>query len=115
MRAHDLYTEINARSQKQDADSVLSWYKRLLRLRKEHKDVFIYGAFELLDADNVSTLVFRKYYEGKSALVALNFTCEQQTIHVPRTEGFQLLISTYGKVKDVGVLKPYEGRVYTKY
>ncbi|KAF2111764.1 alpha-glucosidase-like protein maltase [Lophiotrema nucula] len=112
MRAHDLYKEINAESQKKEADSVLSWYKQLLRLREEHKDVFIYGAFELLDPENVSTFVFRKHYGDKTALVALNFTSEPQPAR--GMDYMTLLISSYAKAKE-GVLQPYEGRVYIKY
>ncbi|PVI07345.1 glycoside hydrolase family 13 protein [Periconia macrospinosa] len=113
MRAHDLFKEINAEAQEEDADSVLSFYKRALRLRKEHKDVFVYGAFELLDPDNDNTFVYRKTYEEKTALVATNFTSVAQPL--PQIgSGMKLLASSYSKtVSDR--LQPFEARIYIDY
>ncbi|KAF2244455.1 glycoside hydrolase family 13 protein [Trematosphaeria pertusa] len=112
MRAHDLYKEINAEAQEKDADSVLSFYKRLFRLRKERKDVFVYGTFELLDPENLSTFVYKKQYQEKTALVALNFTTEPQPF--PATEDMRLLLSSYSKTRPDS-LQPLEGRIYINY
>ncbi|KAF2644671.1 alpha-glucosidase-like protein maltase [Massarina eburnea CBS 473.64] len=112
MRAHDLYTEINAETQEKDGGSVLSFYKRMLRLRKEHSDVFIYGTFELLDAENVSTFVYRKNFQDKTALVAANFTTSPQPL--PPTDGMELLVSSYSKTTP-STLQPFEGRIYIDY
>ncbi|KAF2021520.1 glycoside hydrolase family 13 protein [Aaosphaeria arxii CBS 175.79] len=112
MRTHDLYKDINAEAQEKEADSVLSFYKRLLRLRKEHKDVFVYGNFELLDADNENTFVFRKQYQHKTALVALNFTSTAQ--NAPSHEDMNLLMSSYSKTSPE-TLQPYEGKIYINY
>lgn len=112
MRVHDEYPEINVAKQEMDHDSVLSFYKRVLRLRKEHKDVFVYGTFELVDPEGRQTFVYRKRYQEKTALVVLNFTTEVQML--PRTEGLRLLISSSGKTMD-GTLQPLEGRIYIDY
>ncbi|KAF2007075.1 glycoside hydrolase family 13 protein [Amniculicola lignicola CBS 123094] len=112
MRAHDLYPEINAEAQERDTHSVLSFYKRLLRLRKEHRDVFVYGSFELVDEEKANTFVFEKHYQEKSARVELNFTKEVQILE--EREGMKLLVSSYGKAKE-GVLQPFEGRVFVNY
>ncbi|KAJ4378129.1 hypothetical protein N0V83_000962 [Neocucurbitaria cava] len=112
MRAHDNYKSINAASQEKDADSVLSFYKRMLRLRKEHKDIFVYGTFELLDPDNLNTFVFRKRYQEKTALVVLNFTTTPQLMS--GTEEMKLLVSSQSK-KIPGTLQPFEGRIYINY
>ncbi|KAH7139479.1 alpha-glucosidase-like protein maltase [Dendryphion nanum] len=112
MRAHSLYKDINAKSQEKDHDSVLSFYKRLLRLRKEHKDVFVYGTFELTDPEDVNTFVFRKHYQEKTALIALNFTKTPQP--APSRDGMALLASSYSKPTG-DTLGPFEGRVYINY
>ncbi|KAF9697175.1 hypothetical protein EKO04_004545 [Ascochyta lentis] len=114
MRVHDLFSEINAAAQQGDGDSVLSFYKRVLRLRKEHRDVFVYGAFELLNPSGGETFVYRKSYEGKVAVVVLNFTTEVQRLPGEDVEGLKVLISSYGKV-GAGELQPLEGRVYVNY
>ncbi|OAG08016.1 glycoside hydrolase [Paraphaeosphaeria sporulosa] len=112
MRAHDLYREINVEVQEQDTNSVLSFWKLLLRLRKDHKDVFVYGAFELLDADNLNTFMYKKQYREKTALVAANFTEEQQPL--PEVGDLKLLLSSYPESSQER-LHPYEGRIYINY
>lgn len=112
MRVHDAYRDVNAAAQERDEDSVLSFYKRMLGLRKEHKDVFVYGRFELLDPENQETFVYRKTYQGKTALVVLNFTTEVQAL--PETEGMRLLVGSYGEITR-DRLQPLEGRVYVDY
>jgi len=112
MRTHDLYKEINAEKQEKDVDSVLSFYKRLLKLRKEHKDIFVYGTFELLEPEDENTFVFKKHYQEKTALIALNFTTSHQP--APPAEDMRLLLSSYHKAVPC-VLQPYEGRVYIDY
>ncbi|KAF1932537.1 glycoside hydrolase family 13 protein [Didymella exigua CBS 183.55] len=111
MRVHDDYPTINVKSQERDAQSVLSFYKQMLRLRKEYKDAFVYGTFELLDPEGQETFVYRKRYEGKTAVVMLNFTTNVRTLQQSDIEGMRLLVSSYGKIGGVD-LQPLEGRIY---
>lgn len=113
MRVHDLHEEINAEAQEQDEESVLSFYKRMLRLRKKHKDVLIYGAFELLDPANTSTFVYTKTYRQKTALVMANFTPLAQPLPVIDSNT-TLLVESCSKMVP-GQLQPFEARIYIDY
>jgi alpha-glucosidase len=124
MRVHDNYRDLNAASQTGDKSSVLEFYRGLLRLRKEYRDVFTHGVFRLLDAQNESLFVYVKGADSvlkrHRALVVLNFSRESQpcpdvalALLCPEEEA-SLLIST---VDDSGrqptkMLEPWEGRVY---
>jgi oligo-1,6-glucosidase len=112
MRVHDDFETINAAQQEKDETSVLAFYKRMLKLRKEHRDVFVYGTFELCDVENPDTFVYVKRYEDKIALVALNFTTEAKPL--PDTKGLKLLVSSYAK-ESSNMLEPLEGRIYIDY
>jgi len=114
MRVHDEYATINAAAQEGDSKSVLSFYKMMLKLRKEHKDVFVYGRFEVLNPLGEETFIYRKQYEEKTAVVVLNFTTEPQDLPERDVEGMKVLISSYGKGTSEA-LQPLEGRVYTNY
>ncbi|KAJ4355032.1 hypothetical protein N0V95_003303 [Ascochyta clinopodiicola] len=114
MRVHDEYADINAAAQVADPQSVLNFYKTLLKLRKEHKDVFVYGRFDVLNPHNEETLVYRKRYEEKTAVVVLNFTTEVQGLPDHDAQGMKMLVSSYGKVAGEA-LQPLEGRVYVNY
>ncbi|CAF4365040.1 unnamed protein product, partial [Rotaria magnacalcarata] len=45
------YVRINVAQQEKDETSVLNFYKRLIRLRKEH-DLFTYGIYDLILSNN---------------------------------------------------------------
>jgi oligo-1,6-glucosidase len=114
MRAHDSSPEINVEAQEHDANSVLSFYKKMLGLRKTHRDVFVYGRFEVLDLENENTFVYRKRYEERIAVVVLNFTTEVQGLPDRVVDDMEVLVSSYGKV-ETEALQPLEGRVYVNY
>ncbi|KAI0832223.1 glycoside hydrolase family 13 protein [Hypoxylon sp. FL0890] len=60
MRVHDDYQEINAANQIADPDSILSFYKKVLQLRKQYKDLFVFGNFRLLEAEDEAIFVYVK-------------------------------------------------------
>lgn len=124
MRVHDNYREINVEKQRGDPDSVLEFYKRALRMRKMHRDVFIHGAFRLLDPESEDLFVYIKGADsqlcGRRALVVMNFSASSQPCpDVGRTlkcdeRSVSLLSHTLGGNATVesGLLRPWEGRVY---
>lgn len=113
MRANDSYPEINAASQEGDSNSVLTFWKVLLQIRKKYLDTFVFGDFQCLDVDNQSTFTYSKTYLGQKVVVVLNFTSREQANNLPADcSDAQLLVGT---VKDgsAQTLAPYEGRVYS--
>ncbi|OTA63358.1 glycoside hydrolase family 13 protein [Hypoxylon sp. EC38] len=60
MRVHDDYRKINAAKQRAEPDSILSFYKKVLRLRKRYKDLFVFGNFRLLEAEDEAIFVYVK-------------------------------------------------------
>lgn len=80
MRVHDAYEEINVEKQEKNEESVLAFYRKVLGLRKEHKDVFIYGTFEPVDEDSEKMFVYRKRCGEKMTSVVLNFSTEVQPV-----------------------------------
>lgn len=112
MRVHDLYPEINAAKQEREPKSVLSFWKQMLRLRKDHRDLFIHGGFEVFDEEDEKTFVYAKDFGGQMAVTVLNFTGEKQPFKKPDVKGkWQLLVGNFEQ-REEKVLEPYEGRVY---
>jgi oligo-1,6-glucosidase len=114
MRVHDLYPEINVASQLKKPDSVLNFWKSMLAMRKEYKDLFVHGDFRLYDPSNENTFTYAKVQGGKMALVVLNFTEEEQKFEKPEElagRKWERLVSNYPEGKE-DVLKGFEGRVY---
>ncbi|KAK2029068.1 alpha amylase [Colletotrichum zoysiae] len=135
MRVHDDYGSINAAKQRGDPDSVLEFYRKLLRLRKRYRDVFIHGSHRLIDPENGRTWVILKESPApvggkgaarrRRALVVMNFSKgEEGAGDVPALLGCEasevrLLVGTREGGELVQGLAPvlggWEARVYTDF
>lgn len=112
------YQEINVESQLNDPDSVLSFYKRMIQIRKQYQ-VFVYGTYELLLPDNPDLFVYTREGNGEKAIVINNFSDKSGDAALPVNFSYkdsELILSNYD-VKETSLpktmtLKPYETRVY---
>lgn len=75
LKVNSNYKEINVKSQEKDADSVLNYYRKLVKVRKssEYKEVFTYGQFEPAYEDTDSIMAYYRFDGEKRVLVAANF------------------------------------------
>jgi len=74
------YQQYNVAVEAKDPDSILSFYKRLLALRRNQPGLRE-GAYISVDRDDPNVLAFlRKPRQGNSVLVALNMSAEPRTI-----------------------------------
>jgi alpha-glucosidase len=122
MKPHPLAGEINVAAQLDDPDSVLAFWRKMLRFRREHADLLVYGDFKDLRPDDKDLFVFVKEPEhgGDRALVVLNFTTEEKAWTVPSPAELGLsgepelvpIMSTHPGKSRVGQLAAFEGQVY---
>ncbi len=109
------YKEINVAAAEADPDSILNYYRAILKLRKEYKDTAIYGEYkEHLGCDK-RVMVYDKIAEDGSKLtVVINLS--DKTVSTRRAKKFvdadaKRLIGNYkGSMADM--LKPYEAHVF---
>lgn len=113
------YTEWNAESQLNDPDSVLAFYRKMIALRKEHKDLLVYGSFSALSEEVTGEMVLgweRQDEAGRQAIVLLNFSESEQQISPGKLDGYSVLASN-GRA-DIGdgtvSLGPYGAVVLTQ-
>jgi len=115
MRVHDNYKEVNVEAQLDDPESLLSFWKQVVKLRKSHSELFVHGDFEIHDFDDENVFTYtKKARDGKNkALVVLNFTENDQSFRLPEgveNSKLELLVSNVDEPKDK--LSAWEGRVY---
>ncbi len=111
------YTEINVEAAENDKNSILNYYRKLIKFRKEH-EVAIYGDYKEHYKNSRHLYVFERNYEGQRLLVINSFT--DKHIHFEAPEGFnlddgELVLSNYRLspvTKNSFVTRPYETRVY---
>ena len=106
MEVNENYTFINAESQTDREDSVFSYYRKLIRLRKE-REIFTEGSFRLLLPEDERIFAYERESEREKLLVVCNFSGNEQTFTPSHEyETGRCLISNYGDLDKC--LRPYE-------
>jgi oligo-1,6-glucosidase len=109
------YTYINAASEESDSNSCLTYFKRLVLIRKTNL-TFVYGKYKLLDKDNPNVYSYIREGFGKQFLILLNFTDKETSANINVTLA-KVVMSNY---KDILVengvhtdikLRPYESLI----
>lgn len=111
------YTEINVEAAEKDPDSILNFYRRLLKFRKEN-DVVIYGTYEEIYKDSNELYAYIRRLGSKKVLVVCSFSEKAVGFTAPDELDLskaELAINSYspcGVVNNGFTLRPYETRVY---
>lgn len=106
----DNYRYINAETERNDPDSVFSFYKRLVELRKEY-DVISDGEFVPEKEADRRLFVYRRRLNGTELIVICNLT--EETVQYDAPENYRLLLGNYHDESDN--IRPYEARILIKY
>ncbi len=107
------FTTTNVAIQDTAQNSVLNFVRKMVKLRKDNKNVLVYGKYTLLDAENANVFSYTREADGKRFLVMLNFT--KKAVKANTGINFskaKLLISNVSNSTNNGNLNPYEAAVY---
>lgn len=106
------YKEINALNQTIDPSSVLSYYKKILRLRKSNP-ILIYGSYERIPSDK-NIFAYSRTYNDATIYVYLNFSEKVQTLSTDIIYANILLgnLKKEGFIEIISELQPYEAIVF---
>lgn len=105
------YKSINVKAEEKDPDSVLNFYKKLIKLRKASETI-IYGSYELLLPDDENIFAYIRTYGDEKILVACNFSKDKVEFELPQEfKSGQVFISNYDKedINNFNSLAAYEG------
>jgi oligo-1,6-glucosidase len=118
IRVNPNHTAINVAQALADPNSVLHYYRQLIRLRRENP-IMVYGAYDLILADHPQIYAFTRTLGDDRLLVILNFSGDAPIFVLPD------LLASYDKQPLIGnyqvdpaekidrlTLRPYEARVY---
>ena len=73
LKVNDNKAEINAEAEEKNAASVLNYFKKMVNLRKDHKEVLVYGKYTLLDRENPDVYAYIREADDEKVLVLLSF------------------------------------------
>ncbi|KAJ4351784.1 uncharacterized protein N0V89_007127 [Didymosphaeria variabile] len=126
MRVNDDYTYVNVEAQTSGSSastSVHAFWKRSLEYRKQNKELYVYGDFDLVNPDNepnsAEIMAYRRWSEDRAVLVILNFSGKE--VQWDLVDGLKVntwVAGNYGeadleeKSKSGSVsMKPWEGLI----
>jgi alpha-glucosidase len=100
------YKQRNVAAENTDPDSLLNYYKALLRLRKTNAALRD-GEFALVNESDKNVLAFVRKTGGQTVLVALNFTSKPQTVSFDLAAGHPAttILSSFSKAGESTNLK----------
>jgi oligo-1,6-glucosidase len=110
---HENFTTLNVKAQDTATNSVLNFVRNTIKLRKENKDVLVYGKYTLLDKENPNVYAYTREMKGKKFLVVLNFTAKPSIAKtgVDITKA-KLLLSNYSSAATDAMIRPYEATIF---
>lgn len=103
------YPEWNVAGQIGDPDSVMGFWKKMIALRKEYKELFVYGGYRPLDEEYTGEMVlgYVRKSRGERAVVLLNFSDAEQTVEVQEYQHYAVLVNEQCGVDGRAILSPF--------
>jgi glycosidase len=113
MKVNQNYTWLNVQAQLRDEDSILNFYKKIIRIRKDIP-ALLFGTYTLLMEESENIYAYTREYEGEVYLIACNLSEEKSDLEVPYPlSESKIVIGNYKKAeRDAITLQPYECRLY---
>ncbi len=113
----DNYKEVNVEAAENDPDSILHFYRKLIKFKKENQ-VAIYGKYKEYYPNSSSLYVYERVLNNEKLLVICSF--KENSVKFKAPAGYdlskgELIFNNYNDNKIVNngfVTKPYEVRVY---
>ena len=113
LKMNQNFTTINAEVQENDQNSVLNYFRKIVKLRKNNP-VLVYGKYTLLDNENTKVFAFTREFESKKILILLNFSADNATVNTGiDTNKYSILCSNYIHSDSINktILRPYEALI----
>lgn len=104
------YTSINVDACKDDPDSILSFYKEMIKIRKSDK-TFIYGRYEELSKGHEQLFVYKRWNDSSTYIICLNLSEESIDISNYVPDEATCVIVNY-VASDDRILRAWEARLY---
>ncbi len=114
LKVNPNFKKINVRADNDNPNSILNYYKALIRFRKEHL-VLVYGAFEDILPEHEKIYAYIRSSENKELLIINNVSGDKMglksLIDYPLSI-LTLLMTNYTTKTPIWTLQPYESRIY---
>ncbi len=112
LKVNPNHTTVNVAAQEKDPQSILSYYKKMIALRKQNKTL-VYGQYQLVDKNNPKVYAYTRKLDKRQLLVVLNFSKDKAVCQIPKdlSIGGKVLINNYSNLSIAAgaiSLQPYQ-------
>ncbi len=111
LKVNDNKATVNVEAAEKDPQSTLNYFRKLVQLRKDRKDVLVYGKYTLLDKDNPDVYAYLRDSGTEKVLVLLCFNKNGATFDLKGMKTGAEWINNLGPLKISGdqvQLQPYQ-------
>lgn len=118
LKTNPNFAQINVEAQANDKNSVLNFYKNLIKIRK-NDPLWIHGLYDLILADDTQIYAYTRTHEGRKAVVIANISGKPAKYSEPSLElkSENLLLANQEVANHAAItsfeLRPYEARIYS--
>ena len=100
------YRQVNVETEEKEEDSILNFYRKMIRLRKEN-EALVYGSFEQIRTDR-NVFAYRRKKDDREFLIIMNLTGKERPY--PFRVDHRLLSSNYQNYSNK--LRAYEANIF---
>ena len=114
IKINDNKKVINVATEEKDANSPLQYFRKIVKLRKDNKDILVYGKYILLDKENPEVYAYTREANGEKVLVLLSFSKKGGTFNLDKMQLGEEWINNLQPLKVNGnmvTLQPYQACV----
>ncbi len=110
MKINPNKTWISVASQLTDSESILTYFKRMVKLRKSNP-LLVYGDYSPLETGNERLFVFSRELDKEKWVIVLNLSAESTNFPIMLSTSKERMIGNYN-TEDEGTVRPWEAVVY---
>ena len=115
INVNENYKNINVKVQLENKNSILNFYKEMIRIRKENKTL-VYGSYDLILEDDEKIYAYTRTMENEKFIIIVNLSHDKvRYSHNEELKYDNLLLSNYNVNRHENIneltLKPYEARL----
>lgn len=102
---------VNVAKENTDPNSVLNYFRKMVKLRKDYKDLLVYGKYTLLDANHPEIYAYTRTAGKEKVLVLLSFSKKARTFALGNLQVGDELINNLSPIKitnQTATLQPYQ-------
>jgi len=114
IKINDNKKEINVAAEEKDANSPLQYFRKILKMRKDNKDILVYGKYTLLDKENPEVYAYTREANGEKVLVLLSFSKNGGTFNLDNMQLGEEWINNLQPLKvngNIVTMQPYQACV----